>query len=83
MTVATALLYDKMEQFKSASPGSPLWTNGDGSDRVMQDGTYLREWHIGMGVPRPVTVIVYIQSGALTRRQTELIRATTLTSPSF
>lgn len=70
MSVATALLYDKMEELKSAS------ILADGSDEVMLDGRYVRVWRVSATVPRSVTVIVYAQ-------QTELIRATTLISPTF
>jgi Tfp pilus assembly protein PilV len=77
MSVATALLYDKMEELKWSSVA------GDGSEEVTLDDTYVRVWHINTSVPRTVTVIVYARTGALTRRQTELIRATTLTTPIF
>ena len=83
MSVATALLYDKMEEFKSTSFSDPIWANA-GSDDVTQGGDrYIRVWQIGAGVPRSVTVIVYAHSNPLTRRRTELIRATTLISPTF
>jgi len=84
MTVATTLLYDKMEQFREASLTDPVWTAGDGSDSVTIDGTYVRVWRISTGPPLwSVTVIVYAESSPLTHRQTELIRATSLASPSF
>jgi prepilin-type N-terminal cleavage/methylation domain-containing protein len=83
MSVATALLYDKMEEFKSASFSDPIWASA-GSDDITQGGSrYIRVWQIGAGVPRSVTVIVYAQSNPLMHRQTELIRATTLVSPTF
>jgi hypothetical protein len=72
-----------MEEFRSASFSAPIWMNGDGSDRIALDGTYIRVWQIGKTLPRSVTVIVYIESNPLTGRQTELIRATTLVSPVF
>lgn len=77
MSVATALLYDKMEELK--------WTAmmEDGSDEIALDGKYIRIWRISPAAPRSVTVIVYAQSSPLTHRQTELIRATTLVSPTF
>jgi prepilin-type N-terminal cleavage/methylation domain-containing protein len=83
MAIATALLYDKMEEFKVVSPGDPIWTDGDSSDEIVQDGVYLREWHINTAPPRSVTVIVYVQSNPLAHRQIELIRATALSSPTF
>ena len=84
MTVATTLLYDKMEQFREASLTDPAWTAGDGSDSVTIDSMYVRVWRISTGPPLwSVTVIVYVQSSPLTHRQTELIRATSLASPSF
>jgi len=83
VSVANALLYDKMEEFRSASFSEPIWRNGDDSDRIVRDGTYIRVWQIGKTLPRTVTVIVYIESNPLTGRQTELIRATTLVSPTF
>jgi prepilin-type N-terminal cleavage/methylation domain-containing protein len=82
--VATALLYDKMEQFRSASFTDPMWAIPTGSEALLVDGQrFLRTWEIDTNVPRKLTVIVYIEANALTRRQTELIRATTLLSPIF
>jgi Tfp pilus assembly protein PilV len=77
MSVATALLYDKMEELKWASQPA------DGSDMVNQDGTYLRLWQVSTAVPRSITVIILVQSNPLTHREAELIRAATLTSPEF
>ena len=82
MAMATALLYDKMEEFRSTSFDQPLWKNGDGFDYVVKETTYMRVWQVSPGVPRNVTVIVYVE-GALTRRPTELIRATTVVSDTF
>ena len=83
MAVATALLYEKMEEFESASLDEPIWTNGDGMDQIDRDGVYVRVWRIGSMTPRAVTVIVYARNGGLSNRQVELVRATTLVSPSF
>jgi len=82
MAVATALLYDKMEEFRSTSFDQPLWKNGDGFDYVVKDITYMRVWQVSPTVPRNVTVIVYVE-GALKRGRTELIRATTIVSDTF
>jgi len=77
MAVATALVYDKMEELKWApSPGG-------GSDQVTLDDTYIRAWQVGSGDPRLVTVTVYASSNPLTHRQTELIQAAMLVSPHF
>jgi type II secretory pathway pseudopilin PulG len=83
MAIATALLYDKIEEFRSAQLADPLWNVNDGSDQFTQDGKYTREWHVRQVMPRSVTVIVYVHSNPLTHRQTELIRATTLASQVF
>ena len=84
MAVATALLYDKMEEFRSAPFTDTLWMNGAGSDEVTKDGArYIRVWQISAGMPRSVTVIVYAQRDSFRRGQTELIRATTLVSDTF
>jgi len=80
MATATALLYDKMEQFKSTPLDDPLWT--DGFDYVTQGTTYVRVWYVSATMPRSVTIAVYAEN-ALTRRQTELIRATAVVSPTF
>jgi prepilin-type N-terminal cleavage/methylation domain-containing protein len=80
----TALLADKMEQFRSASFADPVWMTGDGSDEVKQDGgTYIRTWSIRPGQPRALTVIVYVRTSPLTNGRLELIRASTLRSPDF
>ena len=77
MAVATSLAYDKMEELK--------WTPSvaDGTDQVTLDDTYIRAWQVGSGDPRLVTVTVYALSNPLTHRQTELIQATMLLSPTF
>ena len=82
MARATALLNDKMEQFKSTPLEDPLWSNPDGFDNVTEETTYLRVWHVTSEIPRTVTVTVSGRS-ALTGRQTELIRATTMVSSTF
>ena len=86
MAVATSLLYDKMEEFNfnSASLTHPIWTKAAGSETVVVAGEqYVRSWQIGPNLPRTLTVIVYVENQAITRRRTELIRATTLVSPTF
>jgi Tfp pilus assembly protein PilV len=82
MAVATTLLYDKMEEFKSTPFDQPLWKNGDAFDVISRDATYKRVWQVSIVPPRTVTVMVYVES-ALTHRQTELIRATTIISDTF
>jgi Tfp pilus assembly protein PilV len=82
MAVATALLYDKMEQFKSAALDSPLWTNGDDSDSVIQETTFTRTWEINPATPQSVSIIVYADS-PLRHRLTELIRATVNVANTF
>jgi len=84
MAVATTLLYDKVEAFRSAPLSDALWTNSNGTEYLVVAGErYSREWAIGSGRSKAVTVIVYAESNALTRRRSELIRATTIVSPSF
>jgi prepilin-type N-terminal cleavage/methylation domain-containing protein len=82
MAVATALLYDKMEEFKSAPLDSPVWLNGDGSDDVAQGATFTRVWEINPAIPYSVSIIVYAHS-PLTHRFTELIRATASVTNTF
>lgn len=77
MAVATALVYDKMEELKWAASLS------DGTDYVTLGDQYIRTWQVGSGDPRTVTVTVYAASSPLTHRQTELIQATLLLSPTF
>jgi prepilin-type N-terminal cleavage/methylation domain-containing protein len=84
MAVATALVYDKMEEFRSAAWTDSLWTAGAGSeDLSLQSGKYIRTWQVSSTIPRTVTVVVYVQTSPMNHRQTELARATTLVSPSF
>jgi prepilin-type N-terminal cleavage/methylation domain-containing protein len=82
MAIATALLYDKMEQFKSAPLDSALWNNGDDSDDVIQDSTFTRVWEINPAIPHSVSIVVYAES-PLTHRLTELIRATAVVTNTF
>ena len=84
MAVASSLLSDKMEEFRSTAFTDAIWTKTTGSEILVVGGErYTRVWQVGSGVPRTVTVIVYVQSHALTRRSIEVIRATTLFSPTF
>lgn len=78
--VAAALLYDKMEQFRSTPLDDPLWA--DGADDVTYDTKYVRVWQVGGGALRAVTITIYAEN-ALNRKQSELIRATTLVSGTF
>jgi prepilin-type N-terminal cleavage/methylation domain-containing protein len=82
MAVATALLYDKMEQFKSAALDSPLWANGDDSDNVIQETTFTRIWEIDSAAPQSVSITVYAES-PLRHHLTELIRATVNVANTF
>ena len=82
MAVATTLLYDKMEEFKSTPLNAPLWTGGGGADVVIRDWTFTRTWTVTPSNPYTVTVSVYAEA-ALTRRQTELIHATTIVTNTF
>jgi hypothetical protein len=79
---ATALLYDKMEQFRTAPLDSPLWTNGDDSDDVIQETTFTRIWEINSATPQSVSITVYAES-PLRHRLTELIRATLNVANTF
>ena len=84
MAVASSLLSDKMEEFRSTAFTDAIWTKTTGSEiLVVGSERYTRVWQVGSGVPRTVTVIVYVQNHALTRRSIEVIRATTLFSPTF
>jgi prepilin-type N-terminal cleavage/methylation domain-containing protein len=84
MAIATSLLYDKMEEYRAAAFNDPIWTTMSGTETVVVKGTpFIRTWQIDSSVPRSVTVTVYAAYNALTQRQTELIRATTLVSPNF
>jgi Tfp pilus assembly protein PilV len=84
MAVATSLLHDKMEEFRSLPFTDAVWAKTTGSETVVVAGErYTRVWQAGSGVPRSITVIVYAQNHAVSRRTTELIRATTLMSPTF
>jgi hypothetical protein len=82
--IATTLVYEKMEEFRAASFTDAIWTNLAGSETLAVSGErFVRAWEISAKTPRAVTVIVYTETNALTRRRTELIRATTLVSPTF
>ena len=78
--VAATVLYDKMEQFRSMPLGDPLWA--DGTDEVTYDTKYVRVWQVSGVAVRTVTIAIYAEN-PLTRRQTELIRATTLVTSLF
>lgn len=82
MAIGNSLLYDKMEEFKSSPLNSSPWTDGDGSDDVVQDMTFTRVWEVNPGTPYSVSIIVYAES-PLTHRLTELIRATISVADTF
>src|SRR5215510_9675983 len=83
MAVGTGLLCDKLEAFRSASLEDPIWVSANGAEYFVIAGErYSREWVIGSGVEETVTVIVYAESTPLTHRRSELIRATTIVSPT-
>lgn len=82
--VATTLLYDKMEELSAASLTDPVWKNSAGSETLVLAGeNYVRAWRVGSGIPRVVTVVIYAKSHAWTGRQVEVMRASTLVSPTF
>jgi prepilin-type N-terminal cleavage/methylation domain-containing protein len=83
LIAATALLYDKMEEFRSVAPTDPLWEQTSGSDEAGSDRAYTRVWHVSGKVPRSVTVIVYGPISPITHHRAELIRGTTLAAPVF
>jgi hypothetical protein len=84
MAVGTTLLYDKFEAFRSASVEDPIWLSPNGAEYFVIAGErYSREWVIGSAFGKTVTVIVYAESTPLTHRRSELIRATTIVSPTF
>jgi len=84
MAVGTTLLYDKLEAFRSASLEDSIWVSAYGPEYFVIAGErYSREWVIGSGVEKTVTVIVYAESTPITHRRSELIRATTIVSPTF
>jgi hypothetical protein len=84
MAVATTLLYDKIEAFRAASFADPIWTTAEGTEYLVIAGErYCRQWTIEGSSERTVTVIISADSNALTRRRSELVRATTLMSPTF
>jgi hypothetical protein len=84
MAVATTLLCDKMEQFRSAAFNDAIWTNSSGSENLVVEGDrYIRTWQLGSNTPRMVTVAIYAQRNTLAGRQVQLVRATTLVSPTF
>ena len=60
MAVGTTLLYDKLEAFKAAFLQDPIWQSSNGAEYFVVAGErYSREWVIGSGFGKTVTVIVY------------------------
>ena len=82
MAAATALACDKMEELRALPFNSSLWTPGS-ETIVVNSGRFTRSWQFSPDVPRAVTVVIYANTGAMSRRQTELIRVTTLIGPVF
>jgi type II secretory pathway pseudopilin PulG len=75
--VATALLYEKMEEFRAAAPNDPIWLNPWDSEIVIRSGlAYRRTWNIDSNIPRKVTVAVYASKQVT-------IQASSLFSPTF
>jgi Tfp pilus assembly protein PilV len=103
---ATALLYEKMEQFKSAPMSDSIWLPGGNLnlafpaggyfDYVTIDGTgvlnssttdtsapFMRLWQVSATAPRSVTIAVYGLKAGMVRRDSELIRGTTVVGMTF
>jgi prepilin-type N-terminal cleavage/methylation domain-containing protein len=75
--VATTLVYEKMEEFRSHPTTAPIWINAAGSETVVVAGeAFVRSWKISGSTSRTVTVTVSTGSRPL-------IRATTIVSPVF
>jgi Tfp pilus assembly protein PilV len=82
--VAATLLYEKMEELRSAPLTDALWKNAAGSETLNLAGaSYVRTWGVGEAIPRVVTVVIYAKSNSWTGRPVELMRASTLVSPTF
>jgi Tfp pilus assembly protein PilV len=82
--VAATLLYEKMEELRSAPLTDPAWKNAAGSETLSVAGeNYVRTWRVGADIPRVVTVVIYAKSSSWTGRQVEMMRASTLVSPRF
>ena len=77
-TVATVMLYEKIEEFKAMPLNDPAWAPGEYSD---YEGRYLRRWQISGTISKTLTVVVYTERAGLTNRMMELSRATTMVSP--
>ena len=94
-TTATLLLIDKMDQMRVTPLDRPEWIAGGGlsADSPIDgysdfpsgaDGdTYVRLWQIDGTSPRTVTVVVCANRTLLNRHRMELVRATTLVTPTF
>ena len=83
MAIATALAYDKMEELRAAAFGSNIPPNTVSETVMVAGQRFTRSWQVDSSVPQAVTVVIYANTDALRRRQTELIRVTTLISPVF
>ena len=57
-----------------------LWA--DGADDITYDTKYMRVWQVRGGALRTVSITIYAEN-ASNRKQSELIRATTLVSGTF
>ena len=89
-TAATALLYNKMEEFRNAR----VLTEGQSAEylAILADGSvagsdsrgpYMRVSNIEPGAPRRVTVIVYARQSSRGSSYHELARATVLVGRGF
>src|SRR5262245_66687822 len=77
VAVATTLLSDKMEEFRSAPFTDPVWMNAIGSETLVIAGErYVRMWQIKSGTPRTGTVISYTRRYARATRPSGLVRTT-------
>jgi prepilin-type N-terminal cleavage/methylation domain-containing protein len=76
-TIATFILHEKLEQFKSTPLTDTRWTPGEYSE---SDGAYLTVWRVTNTHPRTLTVVVYGRVDGLMTRL-ELAKATTMVAP--
>lgn len=83
-TAATLLVYEKLEEYRSASLTDNIWIPGSYVDYpVIARTPYERRWQITDTTPRSITIAVFAARAGSTGRRMELIRAATIVGDTF
>lgn len=83
MAAGTALLYEKMEQFRAVPLTDSLWSASGSENLTVSGDRFIRRWDVDANVPRKLTVTIYAELDGMTGKRTIVARSTTIVGPEF